>query len=142
MIIGRGAFFVTPSDSLAVLAAQLQHIPYFSRGVRGFARSMPTAAAVDRVAAASGKEMFEVPTGDLLLSLFFTHTHTHAHARTHACTHAHTHGHTYTYTHAFHPRRGTQRRNWRTPFRAYSLPYGGGEPVISGRNSRLRADIE
>ncbi|XP_045774674.1 phosphoglucomutase [Maniola jurtina] len=64
MIIGRGAFFVTPSDSLAVLASQLQHIPYFQRtGVKGFARSMPTAAAVDRVAEALGKEMFQVPTG-------------------------------------------------------------------------------
>ncbi|CAH2092620.1 unnamed protein product [Euphydryas editha] len=64
MIIGRGAFFVTPSDSLALLASQLQHIPYFQRtGVRGFARSMPTAAAVDRVAADLGKEMFQVPTG-------------------------------------------------------------------------------
>ncbi|XP_063829312.1 phosphoglucomutase [Ostrinia nubilalis] len=64
MIIGRAAFFVTPSDSLAVLANNLQHIPYFQRtGVRGFARSMPTAAAVDRVAAVKGQEMFEVPTG-------------------------------------------------------------------------------
>ncbi|XP_013166807.1 PREDICTED: phosphoglucomutase [Papilio xuthus] len=64
MIIGRDAFFVTPSDSLAVLAAQLHRIPYFARvGVRGFARSMPTAAAVDRVARKLGKEMFEVPTG-------------------------------------------------------------------------------
>ncbi|XP_045500341.1 phosphoglucomutase [Colias croceus] len=64
MIIGRDAFFVTPSDSLAVLANHLQHIPYFQRsGVKGFARSMPTAAAVDRVAAASGREMFQVPTG-------------------------------------------------------------------------------
>ncbi|XP_028170995.1 phosphoglucomutase [Ostrinia furnacalis] len=67
MIIGRGAFFVTPSDSLAVLANNLQHIPYFQRtGVRGFARSMPTAAAVDRVAVAKGQEMFEVPTGKLM----------------------------------------------------------------------------
>ncbi|CAB3230213.1 unnamed protein product [Arctia plantaginis] len=64
MIIGRNAFFVTPSDSLAVLANNLHHIPYFQRsGVQGYARSMPTAAAVDRVAAATGKEMFEVPTG-------------------------------------------------------------------------------
>ncbi|KAJ8714863.1 hypothetical protein PYW08_004844 [Mythimna loreyi] len=64
MIIGRDAFFVTPSDSLAVLANNLSHIPYFQRsGVRGYARSMPTAAAVDRVAAATGHEIFEVPTG-------------------------------------------------------------------------------
>ncbi|CAH0720509.1 unnamed protein product, partial [Brenthis ino] len=64
MIIGRDAFFVTPSDSLAVLAVHLHLIPYFQRrGVRGFARSMPTAAAVDRVAQDLGKEMFQVPTG-------------------------------------------------------------------------------
>ncbi|XP_068617666.1 phosphoglucomutase [Battus philenor] len=65
MIIGRKAFFVTPSDSLAVLADNIECIPYFKRGagVRGFARSMPTAAAVDRVALKKGKEMFEVPTG-------------------------------------------------------------------------------
>jgi phosphoglucomutase len=49
MILGRGAFFVTPSDSLAVLAANLECIPYFRKtGVRGYARSMPTGAAVDR----------------------------------------------------------------------------------------------
>ncbi|CAH2043208.1 unnamed protein product, partial [Iphiclides podalirius] len=66
MIIGRDAFFVTPSDSLAVLADNLHLIPYFGgegRSARGFARSMPTAAAVDRVAAKRGMEMFEVPTG-------------------------------------------------------------------------------
>lgn len=64
MIIGRNAFFVTPSDSLAVLANYLHHIPYFQRtGIHGYARSMPTAAAVDRVAKKSGKEIFEVPTG-------------------------------------------------------------------------------
>ncbi|CAK1586702.1 unnamed protein product [Parnassius mnemosyne] len=64
MIIGRDAFFVSPSDSLAVLAEHAQCVPYFARrGVRGLARSMPTAAAVDRVAAKHGKEMFEVPTG-------------------------------------------------------------------------------
>lgn len=49
MIIGKQAFFVTPSDSLAVIANNLDCIPYFQKnGVRGFARSMPTAAAVDR----------------------------------------------------------------------------------------------
>ncbi|CAG9769927.1 unnamed protein product [Ceutorhynchus assimilis] len=64
MILGKNAFFVTPSDSLAVLANNLDCIPYFKKnGVHGFARSMPTAAAVDRVAAKLGKEMFEVPTG-------------------------------------------------------------------------------
>jgi len=64
MIIGKNAFFVTPSDSLAVIANNLDCIPYFQKnGVHGFARSMPTAAAVDRVAEKVNKEMFEVPTG-------------------------------------------------------------------------------
>ncbi|KAK5638292.1 hypothetical protein RI129_012587 [Pyrocoelia pectoralis] len=64
MIIGKNAFFVTPSDSLAVIANNLDCIPYFrNHGVHGFARSMPTAAAVDRVAQKLKKEMFEVPTG-------------------------------------------------------------------------------
>lgn len=50
MILGEKAFFVTPSDSLAVLAANLECIPYFKKtGVKGYARSMPTAAAVDRL---------------------------------------------------------------------------------------------
>lgn len=49
MILGAKAFFVTPSDSLAVIANNMDCIPYFRRtGVRGFARSMPTGAAVDR----------------------------------------------------------------------------------------------
>lgn len=50
MIIGEKAFFVTPSDSLAVIAHYLECIPYFRKegAVRGFARSMPTASAVDR----------------------------------------------------------------------------------------------
>lgn len=64
MIIGEKAFFVTPSDSLAVIAHYLEAIPYFRKnGIQGFARSMPTASAVDRVAAAKGKDIFEVPTG-------------------------------------------------------------------------------
>ena len=63
-IIGRKAFFVTPSDSLAVLANNLKVIPYFQKtGVRGYARSMPTGAAVDRVAAKTGINCFQVPTG-------------------------------------------------------------------------------
>lgn len=62
--MGKKAFFVTPSDSLAVLAANLKLIPYFQKtGVKGYARSMPTAAAVDRVAAKDGAKFFEVPTG-------------------------------------------------------------------------------
>lgn len=49
MILGEKAFFVTPSDSLAVIANNMECIPYFRQtGVRGFARSMPTGAAVDR----------------------------------------------------------------------------------------------
>jgi phosphoglucomutase len=49
MILGKNAFFVTPSDSLAVLGSNLHHIPYFRiKGVKGFARSMPTAGAIDR----------------------------------------------------------------------------------------------
>ncbi|XP_030384942.1 phosphoglucomutase [Scaptodrosophila lebanonensis] len=64
MIIGSKAFFVTPSDSLAVIAHYLEAIPYFQKnGVQGFARSMPTASAVDLVGQKLGKEVFEVPTG-------------------------------------------------------------------------------
>ena len=49
MILGQKAFFVTPSDSLAVLANNLDCIPYFKKtGVKGYARSMPTSGAVDR----------------------------------------------------------------------------------------------
>lgn len=64
MILGKGAFFVTPSDSLAVIAANMSDIPYFRKtGIRGFARSMPTAGAVDRVAEKLSKEVYETPTG-------------------------------------------------------------------------------
>ena len=64
MILGQNAFFVTPSDSLAVLADNLECIPYFKKGgIKGFARSMPTAGAVDLVAKKMGKEIFETPTG-------------------------------------------------------------------------------
>uniref|UniRef100_A0A1A9W7M1 phosphoglucomutase (alpha-D-glucose-1,6-bisphosphate-dependent) n=1 Tax=Glossina brevipalpis TaxID=37001 RepID=A0A1A9W7M1_9MUSC len=64
MIIGYKAFFVTPSDSLAVIANYVECIPYFQKyGIQGFARSMPTAAAVDLVGQKLGKEVFEVPTG-------------------------------------------------------------------------------
>jgi len=64
MILGKKAFFVTPSDSLAIIAANLECIPYFKKhGIQGYARSMPTAQAIDRVAKAHGKECFEVPTG-------------------------------------------------------------------------------
>lgn len=64
MILGQHAFFVTPCDSLAVLANNLDLIPYFQKtGVKGVARSMPTSAAVDRVAAKKGLECFDTPTG-------------------------------------------------------------------------------
>ncbi|KAI1311897.1 Phosphoglucomutase-2 [Mortierella claussenii] len=63
MIIGKGAF-VTPSDSVAIIAAQADAIPYFKRtGVKGLARSMPTSTALDLVAKKKGYEFFEVPTG-------------------------------------------------------------------------------
>jgi phosphoglucomutase len=62
MILGN-RFFVTPSDSLAVLAANAQHIPGYRSGLAGVARSMPTSQAVDRVAAQFGIECYETPTG-------------------------------------------------------------------------------
>ncbi len=62
MIVGRH-FIVTPSDSLAVLAANAQLVPGYAAGLKGVARSMPTSAAVDRVAAALGIPCFETPTG-------------------------------------------------------------------------------
>ncbi len=62
MILGR-RFFVTPSDSLAVLAANATLAPGYARGLAGVARSMPTSAAVDRVAAELGVRCFETPTG-------------------------------------------------------------------------------
>lgn len=62
MIMGS-QFFVTPSDSLAVLAAQLHHLPGYRQGLRGVARSMPTSQAVDRVARSLGIDCYETPTG-------------------------------------------------------------------------------
>ena len=62
MVLGRN-FFVTPSDSLAVLAANATLAPGYARGLSGVARSMPTSAAADRVAAALGIECHETPTG-------------------------------------------------------------------------------
>jgi phosphoglucomutase len=62
MIVGRH-FVVTPSDSLAVLAANAHLVPGYKAGLKGVARSMPTSAAVDRVAAAMGIACFETPTG-------------------------------------------------------------------------------
>ncbi len=62
MILGRG-FFVTPSDSLAVLAANAHLAPGYRSGLAGVARSMPTSRAVDRVARDLGIPCFETPTG-------------------------------------------------------------------------------
>jgi phosphoglucomutase len=62
LIIGRGRF-VTPSDSLAMLAANAPHAPGYAAGIAGIARSMPTSAAADRVAEKLGIEMHETPTG-------------------------------------------------------------------------------
>ena len=62
MVMGR-QFFVTPSDSLAVLAANAHHLPGYRNGLAGVARSMPTSRAVDRVAEELGIECYETPTG-------------------------------------------------------------------------------
>jgi len=62
MIVGRGAY-VTPSDSLAVLAANAHLAPGYAQGLKGAARSMPTSGAVDHVAAAKGFGCYETPTG-------------------------------------------------------------------------------
>jgi phosphoglucomutase len=62
MVVGRG-IYVSPSDSLAVLAANAHLAPGYARGLAGVARSMPTSAAADRVADALGIAKFETPTG-------------------------------------------------------------------------------
>jgi len=62
MILGRN-FFVTPSDSLAVMAANAHHIKGYAGGLSGVARSMPTSQAVDRVAEVLGLHCYETPTG-------------------------------------------------------------------------------
>ena len=62
MILGKH-FFVTPSDSLAVIAANAKLAPGYAKGVAGIARSMPTSAAADRVAAKLGIPCYETPTG-------------------------------------------------------------------------------
>ncbi|XP_041134333.1 phosphoglucomutase-1 isoform X2 [Polyodon spathula] len=64
MVLGKHGFFVNPSDSVAVIAANIFSIPYFQHtGVRGFARSMPTSGALDNVAKATKISMYETPTG-------------------------------------------------------------------------------
>ena len=62
MVVGKG-MFVTPSDSLAVIAANATLAPGYARGLAGIARSMPTSAAADRVAEKLGIGMYETPTG-------------------------------------------------------------------------------
>ena len=62
LIIGRG-IFVTPSDSLAMLAANAHLAPGYAGGLKGIARSMPTSAAADRVADKLGIGLYETPTG-------------------------------------------------------------------------------
>ncbi|KAH9301626.1 hypothetical protein KI387_013209, partial [Taxus chinensis] len=63
MILGKG-LFVTPSDSVAMIAANAQTaIPYFKNGLKGLARSMPTSGALDLVAKKLNLPFFEVPTG-------------------------------------------------------------------------------
>ncbi|MCB1858105.1 MAG: alpha-D-glucose phosphate-specific phosphoglucomutase [Gammaproteobacteria bacterium] len=62
MILGRD-FFVTPSDSLAVLAANARLVPGYQAGIPGIARSMPTSQAADRVARQLGIDCYETPTG-------------------------------------------------------------------------------
>lgn len=62
MILGSG-FFVTPSDSLAILAANAHLVPAYQAGLKGIARSMPTSQAADRVAEKLGIAMHETPTG-------------------------------------------------------------------------------
>jgi phosphoglucomutase len=62
LIVGRGRF-ITPSDSLAMLAANAHLAPGYVMGLKGIARSMPTSAAADRVAQALNIPVFETPTG-------------------------------------------------------------------------------
>jgi len=62
LVIGRG-LFVTPSDSLAVIAANAHLCPGYAKGIAGIARSMPTSRAADRVAERLGIGLHETPTG-------------------------------------------------------------------------------
>jgi phosphoglucomutase len=62
MVVGR-KFVVSPSDSLAVLAAHAKLVPGYAKGLAGVARSMPTSTAADRVAKALGIPCYETPTG-------------------------------------------------------------------------------
>merc|ERR1719443_476133 len=62
MILGK-QFFISPSDSLAMIVANADLIPQFKDGLKGCARSMPTSGALDLVAKAKNLPYFEVPTG-------------------------------------------------------------------------------
>ncbi|OCP06228.1 alpha-D-glucose phosphate-specific phosphoglucomutase [Ensifer sp. LC14] len=62
LVIGRG-IFITPSDSLAMLAANAHLAPGYAKGIAGIARSMPTSGAADRVAEKLGIGIYETPTG-------------------------------------------------------------------------------
>ncbi len=62
MVMGAN-IFVTPSDSLAIMAANARLIPAYAKGISGVARSMPTSQAVDRVADKLGLPCYETPTG-------------------------------------------------------------------------------
>lgn len=62
MILGKN-FFVTPSDSVAIIVAHFRRIPYLRDGIVGAARSMPTSAALDNVCKALGLPYYETPTG-------------------------------------------------------------------------------
>lgn len=79
MILGENGFFVNPSDSLAIMAANLSAIPYFRQhGVKGFARSMATSAALDRYKDTCSGLFFKKQVGVLLsfatpTLLFFTY---------------------------------------------------------------------
>jgi phosphoglucomutase len=62
LIVGRGVY-VTPSDSLAIIAANMHLAPGYKAGIKGIARSMPTSCAADRVAEKMGLKCYETPTG-------------------------------------------------------------------------------
>lgn len=72
LIIGRG-IFVTPSDSLAMLAANAHLAPGYKDGIKGIARSMPTSAAADRVAEKLGIGIYETPTGWKFFGILLDH---------------------------------------------------------------------
>ncbi|XP_071533919.1 phosphoglucomutase-1-like [Panulirus ornatus] len=64
MTLGHKAYFVSPSDTLAVITANATYIPYFKKNaIKGVGRSMPTSRAVDRVCKKKGIDLYEVPTG-------------------------------------------------------------------------------